>query len=95
MYSSVIVCGCTKNSASYIQKHLQLLYDMAPLFSKFKMLIYENDSTDNTVEILEQFKKSHANFDYISENGTRIVGNQKGKLKDKITDYYKDFVIQI
>jgi UDP-2,3-diacylglucosamine pyrophosphatase LpxH len=37
----------------------------------------------------------HKNFDYISENGTRIVGNQKGKLKDKITDYYKDFVIQI
>jgi glycosyltransferase involved in cell wall biosynthesis len=68
MYSSVIVCGCTKNSASYIYKHLQLLYDMAPLFTKFKMLIYENDSTDNTVEILEKIKKSHANFDYITEN---------------------------
>jgi len=68
MYSSVIVCGCTKNSAGYIYKHLQLLYDMAPLFETFKMLIYENDSTDNTVEILEHFKQTHPFFDYISEN---------------------------
>jgi glycosyltransferase involved in cell wall biosynthesis len=67
MYSSVIVCGCTKNSANYIYKHLQLLYDMSPLFKKFKMIVYENDSTDNTVEILEQFKKTHPKFDYISE----------------------------
>ena len=68
MYSSVIVCGCTKNSSRYIDKHLQLLYDMAPLFETFKMLIYENDSTDNTVEILEHFKQTHPFFDYISEN---------------------------
>ena len=68
MYSSVIVCGCTKNSASYIYKHLQILYDMSPLFQKFKMIIYENDSTDNTVEILENFKQTHPNYDYISEN---------------------------
>lgn len=68
MYSSVIVCGCTKNSATYIHKHLQLLYDMALLFQKFKMLIYENDSTDNTIEMLEIFKQTHPNFDYITEN---------------------------
>jgi glycosyltransferase involved in cell wall biosynthesis len=68
MYSSIIVCGCTKNSAIYIHKHLQLLYDMAPLFQKFKMLIYENNSTDNTVEMLELFKQTHPNFDYITEN---------------------------
>jgi len=65
---SLIVCGCTKNSASYIYKHLQLLYDMAPLFKTFKMLVYENDSTDNTVQVLDEFKKTHPFFDYISEN---------------------------
>jgi glycosyltransferase involved in cell wall biosynthesis len=64
---SLIVCGCTKNSASYIYKHLQLLYDMAPLFKTFKMLVYENDSTDNTLSVLEEFKQTHPLFDYISE----------------------------
>jgi Icc-related predicted phosphoesterase len=35
----------------------------------------------------------HTNFDMITEGGTRLVGNQKGKPKDKITDYSKDMVI--
>lgn len=34
MHSSVIVCECTKNSANYIYKYLQSLYDMPPLFKK-------------------------------------------------------------
>ena len=70
---SLIVCGCTKNSASYIYKHLQLLYDIAPLFKTFKMLIYENNSDDNTVKILKKFKQTHPNFDYISENIQHVL----------------------
>lgn len=37
----------------------------------------------------------HQNFDFTTEGGTRVVGNQKGKPKDKITDYSKTFTIQI
>ena len=37
----------------------------------------------------------HRNFDFYSENGTRLVGNQKGKPKDKITDFSKNFVVKI
>lgn len=38
---------------------------------------------------------THQNFDFISTNGTRIVSNQKGKSKDNIHDYFKDFVVKI
>ena len=38
----------------------------------------------------------HTNFDYKhNQVGTRVVGNQKGKPKDKIIDYLKNFVMQI
>jgi len=37
----------------------------------------------------------HRNFDIISSKGTRVVGNQSGKPKDKITDYRKDCVIEV
>lgn len=37
----------------------------------------------------------HKNFDFITQDGTRVVGNQLGKDKDNITDYSKEFVIQI
>lgn len=37
----------------------------------------------------------HVNFDRKSNNGTRLVGNQKGKPKDRITDYEKGKVISV
>lgn len=35
----------------------------------------------------------HSNFDFLTDGGCRVVGNQKGKPKDKITDFGCDFVI--
>jgi len=37
----------------------------------------------------------HINFDLITEGGTHLVGNQKGKPKDRITDYNKSLVIKV
>lgn len=37
----------------------------------------------------------HKNFDFIADKGTRVVGNQKGKPKDKIIDYNKSFIVEI
>jgi hypothetical protein len=77
---SIIVCGCTKNSASYIYKHLELLYDIQNnndiRVSSFSLLVYENNSTDNTVEVLENFKKTHPLFNYISETNNIVHRSQ-------------------
>jgi predicted phosphohydrolase len=35
----------------------------------------------------------HSNFDFINDKGCRIIGNQRGKPKDKITDFRDDYVI--
>ena len=37
----------------------------------------------------------HSNFDLITEGGTHLIGNQKGKPKDKIIDYKKDLIISV
>ena len=37
----------------------------------------------------------HNNCDMITEGGTRLVGNQKGKLRDNITDYRMDCCVEI
>jgi predicted phosphodiesterase len=41
------------------------------------------------------FGHNHKNFDYITENGTRLVSNQKGKPKDNIQDFSKEKIIII
>lgn len=35
----------------------------------------------------------HINFDLVTDKGTHLVGNQKGKPKDKLIDYKKDKII--
>ena len=92
MYPSTIVCGCTKNSASYIEKNLSLLYSMSPLFTKFKMMIYENNSTDTTKEILEEYKKTHILFDFVSENlnssiRTEVLAHGRNTLLKYVSGY--------
>lgn len=56
----------------------------------------------NLTELLEKNKVHtwicghiHKNFDITTEEGTHIVSNQKGKPKDKIKDYRKDFTIVV
>jgi Icc-related predicted phosphoesterase len=37
----------------------------------------------------------HKNFDFYTEKGCRIVSNQKGKDKDRVLDYRKNFTITL
>ena len=37
----------------------------------------------------------HANFDFLSAGGCRVVGNQKGKIKENVLNFKKDFLITI
>ena len=37
----------------------------------------------------------HRNFNFLSENGTRIVGNQLGKPRENITTFIKDLTVDI
>jgi len=75
---SIIVCGCTKNSANYIQSHLEKLYALRSIYSRFQMVIFENDSTDNTKAILKNFEASH-------DNVHMLFDTLNGKIKTPAT----------
>lgn len=56
MNPTIVISGCTKNSGSYIYETLEILTRFGNIFDAFKLLVYENDSTDNTVCMLELFR---------------------------------------
>jgi len=70
---SVVVCGCTKNSSSYISRNLESLYAMKSLFGEFRMIVYENDSIDGTVAELDRFGETRPEFTLISETNVQIL----------------------
>ena len=82
MYNySVVVCGLTKDSEEYILNHLGKLQRMEEVFKEFHFVVYENDSSDDTLSKLELFKSNHENFNFISEKNVpgRVTGWDHGR----------------
>ncbi len=55
----VVVVGCARNIAQYLPKTKTKLNMFNKLFKKTNIIIYENDSTDQTLEILKEWEKEN------------------------------------
>jgi hypothetical protein len=76
---NVIICGVVKNVEHRIENNIQCALETGSMFEKCKVIVYENNSTDNTKEILNRYA-SHTNVKIISEN---LEGHDK-KENNKI-----------
>lgn len=87
---NVIIAGTCKNVEKYIEQNLKNIDNCGTKFNKYTVIIYENDSTDNTRELLIKNKKS--NYIYIFEDNikeplrTVRLSNGRNKILDKIIE---------
>lgn len=61
----IVLCGCTKNSSGYIYRNLENLYNIKSLCKEFHVVLFENDSSDTTKDVLKEFRDSHLNVHLI------------------------------
>ena len=66
---SVIFAGTVRNVEKYIKQNLKNIDKCGEKFKKYAVIIYENDSTDNTRKILNDNTKD--NYYYIFENNIK------------------------
>ena len=64
---NVIICGVVKNAAANLNNNIKLAMQLGSKCDKYKIVIYENNSTDTTKQILQTYK-SNNNFEIISED---------------------------
>jgi hypothetical protein len=108
MNYKIVIAGCTKNSASYISSHLLLLVEIGKLFQNYNIIIYENDSTDNTCDVLSRFKRDNSNFDFIHEENVierlkctthhvrgQTIAHGRNRLLKVIAHLYSDYDFMI
>ena len=87
---NVVFAGTCKNIESYLKKSLENIEECGKLFKSFKVIIYENDSTDNTRTLLNKYKKD--NYYYIFEDNieeprrTMRIANGRNKILDKMKE---------
>lgn len=74
---NIVITGLTRNSGDRLYNNIKVLDNFKKNISYF---IYENDSTDNTTDILAQLSNENPKFKYKSEKLDLV---QYGQVKDK------------
>lgn len=91
---NVIFAGTCRSVEPYIKKILGYVDKCGKKFNSYCLIVYENDSSDKTREILEKNKKS--NYYYIFEDNIqekrRTVRLERGRnlIMDKVRELNKD-----
>ncbi len=74
-YSAISVVMATYNGERFLVKQLDSI--LAQTLRPAEIIVCDDRSTDNTVAILEQYRKSHGIRYYINEKTLGVVGNFK------------------
>lgn len=65
--SNIVIAGLMRNASNNFYEFRKLACSIGRMFKSYNIVIYENDSSDNTVELLNEWKSQDDNFYYISE----------------------------
>lgn len=72
--ASVIICGLTKDDASILPLTIRRIEKTGRCFSDYRVIVYENDSHDNTLDILKNWEAVNPKVKIIAESiqGTEV-----------------------
>ena len=62
----VAFSGLLREAESYVKKATGFLEKIGKLFQDYRILLYENDSSDNTKKILAELRKNNSKIIYVS-----------------------------
>ena len=96
---TVVIAGCGKNIQPYIDDVFNNIYRIAGLFWDYKIVLFENDSTDKTLEMLSQRATIDPNITLIIEKDIPIpvhfhpsrIAYGRNKLLQKIDASFADY----
>ena len=77
---TIIICSIVRNAEKGLKKNIPVIKQLCTLFSDYKIIIYENNSIDNTKKILTEWNKSDPKhvFTLLNDNdSTPSIPNSK------------------
>ena len=60
MNKKVAVLGCARDIARYLHQSMNTIKAITDIFIDYRVYIYENDSMDETTEILNEYQKRNS-----------------------------------
>ena len=85
--SNILICGVVKNAQARIERNLLLCQKLGEMNDNHKIIVYENNSSDNTKTILKKAQQDNDDLVVISEDFSEdyIKNNSKIWAYTKIT----------
>ena len=53
--SSIIICSIVRNAEKRLRRNIPVVQEFCKYFANYRVIVYENDSTDNTKKILAEW----------------------------------------
>ena len=75
---SINICALARDCGDSILNNKKIIEKIGKLFKSYKVILFENDSSDNTRDIIKQWEKENKNINLI-----RCKNNPECKLKTK------------
>lgn len=69
-----VIVGCARDIQTMVLHSITQMYKLGSEFEKFVIVIYENDSEDDTLNILKEFSRLHTNVIILS--GKKVKGHR-------------------
>lgn len=89
---SISVIVCAKNEGENVAQYLPLLLEQD--YPDFEIILIDDASSDNTLEIFEEFEKLHSNIKLVKvKNNEAFWGNKKYAMTLGIKASKKDYLI--
>jgi len=77
---NIIICGVIKNGIVRIEHNILACDALGKYFDNYKIIIYENNSTDGTKDILKKIKDNNKNIVLLSEDLTKESIKKNSKV---------------
>jgi len=95
------ICVAIKNCGPYLNKVFENIEKIGNLFNDYKIIVYYDDSEDNTLEILKNYSINNTNLElyvnksYISDHRTVRISTARNFCLERIRNKYSDYELFI
>jgi len=93
----VVICGLARDIVKTLPDTIQRIERLGEMFADYRVVVFENDSVDGTLEVLRQWAKSSNRVHVLSERLRAPVNRQircalRGSRMAFYRNKYRDFV---
>ena len=98
IHGKCCICGTVKNCGSYLEKVFKNIETIGAQFDDYKIIIAYDNSIDNSLQILQEFKKKHTNNfilhvnnEILSEYRVYNIAKARNTCLDIIRSQFPDY----